>query len=37
MSADETMHANRVKRLAAVGFDTREAEELSMLHTPNFM
>jgi TusA-related sulfurtransferase len=33
----ETMHANRVKRLTAVGFEPREAEELSMLHTPNFM
>jgi len=31
------MHENRIKRLAAVGFDEREAEELSELHTPNFM
>lgn len=33
----ETMHANRVKRLAAVGFDTDQAEHVSKLHTSNFM
>ncbi len=33
----ESMHANRVKRLAAVGFATAEADELSQQHTPNFM
>jgi TusA-related sulfurtransferase len=33
----ETMHANRVKRLAAVGFETDQAEHISRLHTPNFM
>ncbi len=33
----ETMHENRVRRLTAIGFVEREAEELSQLHTPNFM
>jgi TusA-related sulfurtransferase len=33
----ETMHANRVKRLAAAGFDTQQADRMSRLHTPNFM
>jgi TusA-related sulfurtransferase len=33
----ETMHENRVRRLSAIGFADREAEELSELHTPNFM
>ncbi|PYS38335.1 MAG: hypothetical protein DMG14_18015 [Acidobacteria bacterium] len=33
----ETMHENRVRRLTAIGFADREAEELSQLHTPNFM
>jgi len=33
----ETMHENRMRRLVAVGFSDREAEELSELHTPNFM
>lgn len=33
----ETMHANRVKRLAAAGFDTEQADHMSRLHTPNFM
>jgi TusA-related sulfurtransferase len=33
----ETMHENRVRRLIAIGFQEREAEELSTLHTPNFM
>jgi TusA-related sulfurtransferase len=33
----ETMHANRVKRLAATGFDIDQAEQMSRLHTPNFM
>jgi hypothetical protein len=32
-----TMHENRVRRLTAIGFKDREAEELSELHTPNFM
>jgi TusA-related sulfurtransferase len=33
----ETMHANRVKRLAAAGFGTDQADHMSRLHTPNFM
>jgi hypothetical protein len=33
----ETMHENRVRRLIAIGFTEREAQELSQLHTPNFM
>jgi len=33
----ETMHANRVKRLAAAGFGTEQADHMSRLHTPNFM
>jgi len=33
----DTMHENRVRRLVAIGFREREAEELSTLHTPNFM
>jgi TusA-related sulfurtransferase len=33
----ETMHANRVKRLSAAGFETRQADHMSRLHTPNFM
>ena len=33
----QTMHENRVRRLAAIGFSDRDAEELSKLHTPNFM
>jgi TusA-related sulfurtransferase len=33
----ETMHENRVRRLIAIGFSDHEAEELSLLHTPNFM
>jgi len=33
----QTMHENRVRRLVAIGFPDREAEELSQLHTPNFM
>jgi TusA-related sulfurtransferase len=33
----DAMHENRVRRLVAVGFSEREAEELSELHTPNFM
>lgn len=33
----ETMHANRVKRLAAAGFAVEHAEHMSRLHTPNFM
>lgn len=33
----ETMHENRVKRLAGTGFTAAQAEALSRLHTPNFM
>jgi hypothetical protein len=33
----ESMHENRVRRLVTIGFPEREAEELSQLHTPNFM
>jgi TusA-related sulfurtransferase len=33
----ETMHANRIKRLLACGFDATQADELSTLHTANFM
>jgi TusA-related sulfurtransferase len=33
----ETMHENRVRRLSAIGFSERQAQELSELHTPNFM
>jgi len=33
----ETMHENRVRRLTAIGFSDSEAEEVSQLHTPNFM
>jgi TusA-related sulfurtransferase len=33
----DTMHLNRMRRLVAIGFAEREAEELSELHTPNFM
>jgi TusA-related sulfurtransferase len=33
----QTMHENRVRRLVTIGFVEREAEELSELHTPNFM
>jgi TusA-related sulfurtransferase len=33
----ETMHANRVKRLAAAGFGIDQADHMSRLHTPNFM
>ena len=33
----ETMHANRVKRLAAAGFGIEQADHMSRLHTPNFM
>jgi hypothetical protein len=33
----ETMHANRVKRLAAAGFGFEDADQMSRLHTPNFM
>ena len=32
-----TMHENRIRRLVSVGFTEAEAEELSQLHTPNFM
>jgi hypothetical protein len=33
----ETMHRHRVRRLRQLGFAQAEAEELSQLHTPNFM
>jgi hypothetical protein len=33
----ETMHVNRVKRLAAAGFASEQADHMSKLHTPNFM
>lgn len=33
----ETMHFNRMKRLATIGFNLSSAEEMSSLHTPNFM
>jgi len=33
----DTMHENRVRRLIAIGFTDNEAQELSQLHTPNFM
>ena len=33
----DTMHANRVKRLAAAGFSNDQADHMSRLHTPNFM
>jgi hypothetical protein len=32
-----TMHENRVKRLQSIGFSDSESEELSRIHTPNFM
>jgi TusA-related sulfurtransferase len=32
-----TMHENRVRRLITVGFEESEAEQMSDLHTPNFM
>ena len=32
-----TMHLNRIKRLQHAGFTSQQAEELSNLHTPNFM
>jgi hypothetical protein len=31
------MERNRLRRLRAAGFDRREAELLSELHTPNLM
>jgi hypothetical protein len=33
----DTMHTNRVKRLAAAGFGIDQADHMSRLHTPNFM
>ena len=33
----DSMHEKRIRRLTAIGFSDREAEELSTLHTPNFM
>jgi TusA-related sulfurtransferase len=32
-----TMHENRVKRLIQAGFNEAQAQEISELHTPNFM
>ena len=32
-----SMHANRAHRLQLVGFSDRESEDLSRVHTPNFM
>ncbi len=33
----QSMEENRIKRLRAAGFDDREAQHLSDLHTPNLM
>jgi hypothetical protein len=33
----ETMHRRRVRRLEQLGFPTTAAEEISEMHTPNFM
>ena len=33
----ETMHAARVKRLLVAGFTAQQADEISGLHTANFM
>jgi hypothetical protein len=33
----ETMHLKRVGRLRQLGFDPGTAQEISELHTPNFM
>ncbi len=33
----ETMHRRRVGRLRQLGFDGDAAEQISELHTPNFM
>ncbi len=33
----DTMHINRIKRLEHAGFTTEQANNLSDLHTPNFM
>jgi hypothetical protein len=33
----DTMHLNRIKRLAHAGFSPQQAETISHLHTPNFM
>jgi hypothetical protein len=33
----EEMHAHRLQRLQAAGFTSDQAEEISRLHTPNFM
>jgi len=33
----DEMHANRLKRLQVAGFTQEQAEEISRLHTPNFM
>lgn len=34
---EKDMHANRVRRLIAIGFSADEAESISATHTPNFM
>jgi TusA-related sulfurtransferase len=36
-SLKHTMHENRVKRLLSCGFTAAQADEVSTLHTPNFM
>jgi hypothetical protein len=33
----DEMHANRLKRLQVAGFTSEQADEISRLHTPNFM
>lgn len=33
----KAMHENRIKRLVSAGFSPEQAQELSELHTPNFM
>ena len=33
----ETMNENRIRRLVSIGFPDSEAQEMSELHTPNFM
>jgi TusA-related sulfurtransferase len=33
----DEMHANRLKRLQVAGFTAEQADEISRLHTPNFM
>jgi predicted methyltransferase len=33
----QDMHERRVRRLRALGFDQKDAEDISDMHTPNFM